>query len=59
MNSDLKFRIKLNQLNDALKRLNQYKGKGLGNQVEETQALIDTLSKEIKILSKELDEWDQ
>jgi hypothetical protein len=59
MNSDLKFRIKLNQLNDALKRLNQYKGKGLVNQVEETQALIDTLSKEIKILSKELDEWDQ
>ena len=59
MNSDLKFRIKLNQLNDALKRLNQYKGKRLVNQVEETQALIDTLSKEIKILSKELDEWDQ
>lgn len=56
MNNDLKFRNKLNQLNDALKRLNHYKGKGLGNQVEETQALIDTLSKEIKTLSKELDQ---
>jgi hypothetical protein len=52
MNNDLKFRIKLNQLEDALKRLNYYKARGWEIQAKDTQAQIDKLS-------KELDDWDQ
>jgi hypothetical protein len=52
MNSDLKFELKLKQLEDAIERLEKFKARGWEIQVKSTQIQIDKLS-------KELDEWDQ
>ena len=47
MSNDLKFELKLKQLDDAVKRLEQYKAKGWNIMVRDIQVLIVKLETEL------------
>jgi hypothetical protein len=47
MSNDLKFEVKLRQLDDAVKRLEQYKAKGWDVMVRDVQVLITKLEAEL------------
>jgi hypothetical protein len=47
MSNDLKFELKLKQLDDAVKRLEQYKAKGWDIMVRDIQVLIVKLETEL------------
>jgi len=47
MSNDLKFELKLKQLDDAVKRLEQYKAKGWTVMIESVEAQIAKLEAEL------------
>ena len=47
MSNDLKFELKLKQLDNAVKRLEQYKAKGWNSMVRDVQVLITKLEAEL------------
>ena len=52
MNNDLKFELKLQQLEDAIERLEKFKARGWEIQIKSTQAQIAKLEAEIDALEE-------
>ena len=47
MSNDLKFELKVQQIEDAMNRLERYKALGWGEMIKTSEALIDKLVKEL------------
>jgi hypothetical protein len=52
MNNDLKFELKVQQIEDAMNRLERYKALGWEIQIKSSEAMIDKLIKELDKLDQ-------
>lgn len=53
MSNDQKFELKVQQIEDAMNRLERYKALGWGEMVKTSEALIDKLTKELDKLDEQ------